>query len=234
MATVTQIADYVCGATGLSTTANSSERNMVLRFLDDANAQAVDDSSCYAGTFSKSLTSGTARYTIGTSPLDVTDILRLRTLTVSDSGGTSRPLIAVTEDDLRAMKHSSTTTGHVTYYTMLAPNIIEFYPTPGDSTTLDGTYVASPLALVESGAVSGTSETTPSSMPARFHYDVIGNLGIALALEWDNRFEDAGYYRNLYAAGIAKLNAWVNRFDGNIGADTTLLQRGASNWPDTY
>lgn len=232
MATVAQIVDRVCALTGYDTTASSTERVFVLSACNDAYQQAVERSECYAGTFSKSLTSGTAEYAWGTAPVDVTDVLRILDLWVTDSAGSVVRLRPLTDTAVRELEQGSNTSGTTQYYSFPAPNRVNFYPTPGTGVTLAGVYVKNPPELVESAAGAG-QETTPTAMPARFHHSVIGQLAAAICFERDNRFDDAGYWRALVDREFERLTQWVNEFSSAQGPPVASNRSGAS-YPDVY
>jgi hypothetical protein len=232
MATVTQILDRVCGITGYDTTGGGTERVFALSALNDAYMQAVERSECHADKFSKTLTSGTAEYEWGTAPVDVTGVLRILDLWVTDSSGGVSRLRQLTDSAMRELESGSGSSGTPAYYSFPSPNRLNLYPTPGSGVTLGGIYIADPPVLVESGAVAG-QETTPSVIPSRFHYSVLGNLAVAICFERDNRFDDANYYRSLFEREIEALSLWVDEFGGAQGSPVDMSYT-SSKMPDVY
>jgi hypothetical protein len=213
MSTVTALADRVCAVSGLATT--STDRTKVLEYLNEAYQTTVMEAGGYIGTFSKSLTSGTADYTIGTAPLDVTDLLEIRALWVTDSSAMDRPLRQIPEFEMNQLRQATTVPSALPlYYAMRGTSGLLLYPTPGTGTTLEGSYLKSPLTLVESSPVAGTSESTPTAFPAAFHFPVLANKAISLALEYDNRFEEAANYDAKWGVAMERLLAWVSRMPG--------------------
>lgn len=211
MPTTTEIADRVCQVTGLSTT--GTDRTQVLSYLNQAYAQAVMESGGYTSTFSKTLTADDGDYTIGTAPLDVTDMLELRQLWITDSAVTLRRVARVPEHELMSLRQGTTSSSTPLYYAVRGTQELLLFPYPTSGTTLVGSYLKSAPTLVESGATAG-QEATPTAFPSPFHFDVIGNRAIALAMEFDNRFEEAAQYEARWDAAMGRLLAWVNRFGG--------------------
>jgi hypothetical protein len=212
LATVEQICDRVCSITGLSE--SGTDRANVLSYANQAYALTVLEVGSYTSTFSKSLTADDGDYTIGTSPLDVTDIIELRRLWVTDGAVTDRPLRQISEAELIQLRQATTVPSSTPlFYAMRGTRELLLYPNPASGTTLEGSYLAAAPELVESGATTG-QEATPTAIPAAFHYDVIANRAIALAMEYDNRFEEAGLYDQKWSNAVDRLMAWANRFGG--------------------
>jgi hypothetical protein len=214
MPTVTALADRVCHVTGLATT--STDRTKVLTYLNQAYAYSALEAGNYTSTFSKSLTADDGDYTIGTAPLDVTDIVELRRLWVTDGAVTDRPLRQISEAELLSLRQASTVPSSTPlYYAVRGTRELLLYPNPTSGTTLEGSYLASAPTLVESGPGAG-EESTPTAIPAAFHYDVIANKAISLALEYDNRFEEAAGFDAKWATAMERLMSWVSRFGGSV------------------
>jgi hypothetical protein len=212
VATVTNLADRVCAVTGLATT--STDRAKVVDYLNEAYAYSSLEAGNYTATFSKSLTADDGDYTIGTAPLDVTDIVELRRLWVSDSALTDRPLQQISEAELVQLRQAtSVPSATPLFYAVRGTRELLLYPNPTSGTTLEGSYIASPPTLVESAPGAG-QESTPTAIPAAFHYPVLANKAISLALEFDNRFEEAASYEAKWGAAMERLLAWVSRYGG--------------------
>jgi hypothetical protein len=213
MATVTALADRVCAVSGLAST--STDRTKVLEYLNEAYQTTVLEAGGYIGTFSKSLTSGTADYTIGTAPLDVSDLSEIRALWISDGSTTDRPLKRIPEYEMVQLRQATAVPSSLPlYYAMRGTAGLLLYPTPGTGTTLKGSYLKAPLVLVESSPVAGTSESTPTAFPAAFHYPALASKAIQLALEYDNRFEEAANYEAKWGNAMERLMAWTTRMGG--------------------
>lgn len=214
MATVTALADRASQVTGLATT--EAERALIVAALNDAYVKAVEETEAYNVTSSaKSLTSGTADYELSASPISLTDILRIKAIVTTGGGRENAPLTRRQEDYLLSLREGGggVATGAVVYYATAGTNTLRLYPTPGAGVTLTFHYIGTPPTLVESGAVAG-EETTPSKIPARFHWDVIGAGAIAEALLKDQRVEDAMFWMQRYEQGVMALRRWVNEFGG--------------------
>lgn len=210
MATVTSLCDRVCQVTGLSET--GSDRSQVLGYLNQAYAYTVLEAGNYTSTFSVALTSGTDDYTL--ADLGISNALEIRNLWITDSSVTARPLSQVSEQQIISLRQGQASQSTPLMYAMRGTQQVLLFPKPGSGVTLAGSYLAEPLTLVESGAVSGTSEATPTAIPSPFHYDVLANKATALAMEYDNRFEEAANYDAKWGVAMERLLAWVNRFGG--------------------
>lgn len=211
MASVTALANRVAAVTGLSETGD--DRALVLEYLNQAYAYSVLETGAYIATFSKALTTGVADYTIGTAPLDITGVLEFRSLWIDDAAIDNRPLDQVSEAQLLAMRNSVTIESTPLFYALRGTRQVLLYPAPAEGTTLLGSYLSEPPELVES-APTASQETTPTAIPSPFHFDVIANKATALALEYDNRFEEAAAYDAKWGVALERLLAWVSRFGG--------------------
>ena len=143
MATVTELADRVCAFTGLATT--STDRAKVLTYLNEAYSYSSLEAGNYTATFSKLLTADDGDYTIGTAPLDVTDIVEIRRLWVSDSALTDRPLQQISEAELIQLRQATAVPSSTPlFYAVRGTRELLLYPNPASGTTLEGSYIASP------------------------------------------------------------------------------------------
>jgi hypothetical protein len=213
MATVSALADRVAAVTGLADT--GTDRSQVLEYLNQAYQLSVMEAGGYAGSFSKSLTAGTGDYTFGTAPMDVTDLLELRNLWVTDSAVTLRRMQRVSERELMALRQSDVSQATPLYFAVRGTTELLLYPEPGTGTTLEGSYLKAAPTLVESGPAAG-EESTPTAFPAPFHFEVLANKATALAMEFENRFEEAAQYDQRFGAAMERLMAWVGRFGGPV------------------
>lgn len=211
MPTVTLLADRVSAVSGLSTT--GTDRAKILSYLNQAYAYSALEAMNYISSFSKSLTSGTADYTIGTAPLDVTDIVELRSLWITDAASQPRILRQISEAEMLRLRQGSQPTGTPLFYAMRGSRQLLLFPTPGASMTLLGSYLANAPELVESAPAAG-QEATPTAFPSAFHYDVIANKAISLALEYDNRMEEAAAFDAKWSTALERLITWSSRFGG--------------------
>ena len=211
MPSVAQLADRVCAVTGLSDT--GSDRAQVVGYLDQAYATSVMEAGGYAGAFSSALTQGVADYTFGTAPLDVTDLLELRNLWISDGTVSRRRVARIPEHELMSLRQGDVPSATPLFYAVRGTTGLLLYPAPASGTTLAGSYLKAAPELVESAASMG-QETTPSAIPSPFHHDVIGNKAMSLAMEFENRFEEAANYDAKWSVAMERLLAWVSRFGG--------------------
>lgn len=205
MAGASTLLDRICALTGLPTSAGT-ERTLVLNAAQDAYHRAVEESGCWTGTFSWSLTAGTADYTLGTAPISTTDILRIKHMWLTDGSVTNRPVKVATEEEIRHLRHGSSVQGSSYRYAIQNP-LLFLYPTPGTGVTLAGTYVKEPTALAD-------NSTAPTAFPARFHYDVIVNGATALVMEY-KRQPEARNYHEQFEKAVSRLTRWAEELAGD-------------------
>lgn len=211
MATVAALADRVCAVTGLADT--GADRALVLGYLNQTYANSVLEAGGYIGTFSASLTANDDTYTIGTAPLSVTDLVEIRALWVTDQAVSYRPVRQVSERQIMDLRQGIASPATPLFYAVRGTTELLLYPAPQSGTVLEGSYLKSAPVLVESSAGAG-EETTPSAIPSAFHFEVISNGALALAMEYENRFEEAAAYDAKWGNGIQRLLAWTSRFGG--------------------
>jgi hypothetical protein len=215
MPTVTALADLICQTTGLNT--SGAERTIVIAGMNAAYGEAVRRSGCYRKPLTAaSLTSGTADYTFGTSPLTDTDVVKLRWLTITGGGATTTRLDAKSEGEILQLRSNSSSTGTSRYFCVVYPTLM-LYPTPGSGVTLNGSYEAAPKTLVESAPGAG-EESTPTAFPADFHTRILFHGGVMRALEFDSGTGDASYHRERFEEGVGMLSEFANEFGGVEGA----------------
>lgn len=224
MTVVTDIADLVCQTTGLSTA--STERAIVLAAMNYVYKRAVRQSGCYRKALTAAaLTSGASSYTIGTSPFTDTDIARIRYLTNTASGQTVT-LEEISEADLLRLQESSGS-GSPSYYNITYPTI-RFWPTPGASESIGGSYEAYPKTLHESTS-DATNETTPTAFPAEFRDSILFHGAVARSYEYRN-LADSTYHWTQYTQGVAELIEFINQVSGVDGASTIDMPVSYSTW----
>ena len=211
MATVTALCNRVCQVTGLAET--GSDRSQVLGYVNQAYATSVMEAGAYTSTFTKTLTGDVGDYTFGVSPLDVTNLLEIRHLWVDDASLANRPLVRVPEYEIQAMRQAQTVASTPLYYAVRGDRQLLLYPKPLSGTTLSCVYLASPPELVESAPATG-QESTPTAIPSVFHWDLLANKATALALEFDNRFEESALFDQKWSVGMERYLAYVARFGG--------------------
>ncbi len=214
MASVSELVNRVVDITGLDDESGTSERVLALNFINDAYQQAVAESECLQASFTGALTSGTSDYDL-ISDFGLSDVLRIRYVYMTDTNGDRPVMIQMDEGKILDYRGLSTTVNQntPTVYSFPAPNLIRLYPEPNSNVSINISYIKEPLALVEASPGAG-EESTPTAFPKRFHYDVLANLAIAMAMEYDQRADEAGYYRTLANSGMDRLVAYVNEFGG--------------------
>lgn len=172
---------------------------------------AVLRTLCYGGSATPSLTAGTADFTWTSL---VADALQIRAIYSSTSGSAQARMTEITPADMAGLRLANSASGVPIYYAFNGPNQFMVWPAPGTSTTIAVYYVKAPLVLVEASPVAGTSESTPTAFPSAFHYDVLGNLAVAMGYEYKREQAQSSYYRQLAEVGMDRLVEWVNSFGG--------------------
>lgn len=229
MATVTALADRVCQNTGLLTT--GTERALVIAALNNAYQRAVAESLCYRDSSTETLVSGQSSYDLS-SDFSLTDILQIVSVRVSGVIS-NQPLRAVSDAQLRVLAQGDNATGTPVYFTTQGINKISVWPTPGSADSMVIDYVKSPPTLVESTPGAG-EETTPSAVPARFHWDVLCSGAIVEALDKDQRGGDSDRWRARFEMGLAGLMDHVTRFAGESTPLVSVDDPVGGDYPDVY
>ena len=211
MATVTQIANRVSRTTGWATTAATTERDMVLEFLNEIYQDACDRTECTKTTSaSADLTAGTWQYTLASSPFSLSNISRIESVYGNDNFKLEEKSAPWLREQRSGYSPSSE---RPVYYSTPAPGTIWFHPPPSSGSTIEIDYLKTPLVLVESGASANVSESTPTAFPSRFHFPILSNGAIAMALDGDQR-KDSGPWWERYEIAVDKLSTWVQEYGG--------------------
>jgi hypothetical protein len=188
LATVTNIADRVCRLTGLQST--STERTLVLEYLNDAYREAVERTECYPKTSASiSVAANASTVTLSST---VTDLNKLLNVYFSDYNGYSRlKLQPVSHRRMLDLKDRvNDPVGVPKFYSVVrsgTTTTLHLYPSIDSAATMYVDYYAVPPTLVESGPGAG-EESTPTAFPTQFHYRILASAGIAMGLEtaWMN------------------------------------------------
>jgi hypothetical protein len=210
VATVTQIADRASQLTGLAAT--GTERVLTLAAMNNANLRAVMDTEVKLTSGSYVFTTDTTIHTLATmlpnnTPLKLKDITLL-------SGGYYHNLEKVSYDEVRGNLLTSDDDGITQMYAMMGVGSVHFWPAPSIGDTAYITYVDTPKELVESGATSA-QETTPTTIPAQWHWDVLLPGTVLQLLDKDQRGKDVEFWLARYGEGIGRMKEWVNTFGGS-------------------
>lgn len=229
MATVTAICDRVDDSSGLLSTAGSADRTRTLSFVQQAYDSACSDLGLvFVSSGTAALTNGTADYTLGTAPFNQTSFLEFRDLWIS-GGQVNTTLERKSEAEIIDARQLSVSSTQPYWYALGGANTLMLYPTPGTGITLNFTYTRGPLTLVESGAVAGTSESTPTGFPAQFHMDVLANKALKLAFEYKRDLGTAQYFDGEYQKALGRLTEFLGRVGGVlpvwIGVDAGAVYR---------
>lgn len=208
MPSVTQLLDRASKLTGLRTT--GSERVLALQALQDAYNRAVMDSEC-------NLSYATYSFLTSSDTYLLTDVLleqptRLYHVTL-DVGGTDVPLQQVSFQELLEKKERGLDTGSPMVYSTVGFQSIAFAPNPAVGDTVGVWYVDACPTLVESGAVAG-EETTPSKLPANFHWSILLPATVLEMLDKDQRLAESGMWNERYMNGIGRLQEHIGQMGG--------------------
>jgi hypothetical protein len=216
----------------MDATASSADRALILGFLQEAVDQiAVDAEINTDATQSVSLTSGTSLYTLGSSPFNISDLISIQEIQVSDGSSTSIPLQQITMSELRGLQQGAGQANATpSCYAVDYPSII-FYPTPGAGTTLNVSYVADSVTLADSG-------TALTFIPKAFQYGCVAEFATALAKQykqdktWSVHMER---YQQDRVRGLPALRRWKSRVGGrerpqSLGFNSYVTSPSQDTW----
>lgn len=196
----------------MNITASSTDRALILTFVQEAvDRIALEAEVVHDPTASVALTQGTALYELGTSPFNISGIIAINEITVTDASLTNTPVTQVTMQEMLEMRQGAgQAQGSPYYYAVDYPDIL-FYPTPGASTTLNVTHI-------KDGPTIADSSTAISFLPKAFHFGAICFLATANAFRHKKMYSDASEYENRYfndkAAGLPAIRRWRSRVGG--------------------
>lgn len=233
MATVSALTDHVKRVASLGSYDGTDEETLIVDWLNDGYRFACRECDTPVEIVSAALTSGDNQYTL--TDLSMTNVLRFKNLYVT--GGSPDPW-PLTEIDHTRMLELQATDGAASqdkphYFTLDGLDLITLWPTPGTGLTLTAKAVVDPPVLVSSGPSAG-EETTPSKIPASYHYSVLAAHAIMRGYEY--RGGDpvrANEYRNRRDLGIAQLREQRNTAGGDIPAAVRVVRGRVTDqaWP---
>lgn len=231
MATGATLITRVCNTARMNSTAASADRVLVLGFVQEAVDQiAVDAEINTDPTQSVALTSGTSSYTLGSAPFNITDLIAIQEIQVSDGSVTSVPMTQVTMDEIRSLQQGAGQANTTPYYYAVDYPAIVFYPTPGASTTLNVSYVA--------GSVTVADNTTALTfIPSAFQWGCVAEFAIALAKQFkqDKSWADhMALYQTDRTRGLPALRRWKARVGGRVRPQEAGMVQVSHPSQDTY
>lgn len=211
MATGATLIDRVANTARMNATAASADRTLILGFVQEAVDQVALDAEINTDpTQSVTLTSGTSSYTLGSSPFNISDLIAIQEIQVTDAAVTGVPMDRVTMDDIRAMQQGAGQANTTPYcYAVDYPAIV-FYPTPGSATVLNVSYVADSATIADSA-------TALTMMPKALQWGTIGEFAIALAKQYKQDpswTQHMDRYMSDRVRGLPALRRWKARVGG--------------------
>lgn len=197
------IIDRVCAMAKLNSTAGSTDRALVLSFLNEAMARICSavDIRVLADT-TVSLTQGQAVYTLNSSPFP-TDMIMLLDVVLTDNSVTNQPIRQVSMTRMRELRSGSTTNESPYVYAVDYPQFVLF-PNPDTNASLSVSYSKDPAALAD-------NSTTISLFPEAFQWGCLYEFALAKAFEFKKQPE-SGEHMNAFlldrVAGLPALKRW--------------------------
>jgi hypothetical protein len=205
-----QLIDRTCRATGMDITASSTDRALILTFVQEAvDRVAFDGEVVNDPTQSVSLTSGTAKYDLTSSPFNISGLISINEITMTDSSVTAVPLEQKTMADVLYLQQGAQANASPYCYAVDYPTIV-VYPTPGSGTTLNVSFTAD-------GPTISDNSTQLTFIPKALQWGCISELSCALALRhkknpaWQTHMDA---YLNDRHSGLPALRRWRQRVGG--------------------
>lgn len=211
MPTFAQISSYIQAVGSLTDTEATALIKGAAGWANEGYKHAVRKTGANVAELTeKALTSGTATYSITTLLSSDTDILRLRSLYVTTSSQTRKPLTSITEAQMDEYRGSvaSTDTGDPLYYCVTGYDRLALHPTPGAGMVLGGTKHKRPTALSADGDI-------PSVLPEEFHLPLIGSYGRFKLHQYEGRVDEAREAWMEYLAAIEDCEKDLREFGGH-------------------
>lgn len=216
MATVSNLVDLICADTGLGSASGSAERNIVLARLNHAYRQIVQRMGGIPWD-------GTIAFADGVNTYDLSGHATLGPRFISinqvrDSDGVR--LRRRTRDycSLRAGA-TGTTSGGIGSWAIEYPTM--YVDADAASTTLTLDARIGPLELEEDAGGSG--ETSPSSLPAVWHEQLLATLTTILVLErYEGREQEAALHRAAYQEAWQEFLLQKSR-EGGVNAQSDQI-----------
>lgn len=217
MATVTEILNRAGYITGHR--ADGIERTLALQSINNAYSRAVMESECKV-EFSEGeiIASGDLYnfvFLLGNQPYKLVHVA------INESGN---PLQQVSFLEMQE-ERAANPIGSGTPYMYSTPDweSISFYPNPSPGDIITAYYVPPVPELVETAPAAG-QETTPSMIPAQFHWDVLLPGTVLEMMDKDSRAEEAGIWAQRYTNGVNRMQEWMGQFAGT--ANRAFVSKG--------
>ena len=201
MATFTQIVDRVLAVTSVNRSSGVSERSIVEGIVQDARRRVCMEAELPTMT-GVVTTDGSVYPVVGTAPWTLSDIVAIDAI-YSPEGF---ELEQVSPNEVRRMLGGSASVPlDPGVYAVKWPTIM-LAPTPANGVPLTVDFVVDP------GDLEASEE--PTEIPRAFHYSTIGDLAIAITLEYDGAEDLAVHYDGKATAAVQRLKRWRNRRRG--------------------
>lgn len=228
MATVTQLLDRGSMVTGMRRL--GEERDMALFALNNAYLRAVSDADVGDSQVSGAFGSAADVYAFASILSGSPAPLKLTYVGIETGGGTST-VEQVSMQELMDMRMTSEALGYPIAYAINGFNGISFYPNPAatDRFVIRGAF--QPKELVES-APTVTQETTPTSIPVLFHWDVLLPGMVMEMMDKDARNDNVNFWAQRYERGIARLQQYAGDMGGNANRAYVGYDNRSPYYPD--
>jgi len=205
---LSQFRDAVAGKLGLDNNV-STEQPRIDGWINEGVIKVLEDTHCYVKEETFTPFDGTStNYTMDSGILEIVDAYFV-------SSGVNYRLERVSVNELIERKRISVPTGTPTMYVaMNGENMLQFWPAPGVSDTLDVYFVPIPTALSVSS--DDPSTTTLGGVPSYFH-KAIEYWACAEGADYDDDQTSAQgqRYRDDYDKEIVRYRKHMRRRAGN-------------------
>lgn len=219
MANVSVILDRACQLTGLNSTAAGTERVMALAVLENVYQRVLMETECTVASASYTVAATANDYDVsavlGTTPLK---IRRLQ----ADIGTGVSDLWIVSEDELLSQRESLGSPATPFLVAPMGMSKLMFYPNPGVGTVIKSYYVPTPTALTDA------TSSSPSAVPAQFHWDVLLPGVVVDLLAKDQRIGDMQAWNGIYEMGLSRMKEHSASFLGDayrVGLPNQITSR---------
>ena len=193
---------------------DTSDTTTAKAHVNDAYREIVREAKATVTTATKTLTSGTATYSIPTD-FTINDLLSLEGLIYTPGGQTTGYPVSVTSlANLLAIRQSLTT-GFVMLYCLRDLNTLELYPAPQTSTdTLTLYYVQAPTALSADGDV-------PSAIPSEWQ-NLIALTAAARMADEEDSIQLTAVFTQRYQTMLSAFRQFIRDRQGRQPRMTTI------------
>jgi hypothetical protein len=202
MSTVAELVDRVAKFASLNVTAASSDRALCVDWLNQAVQETIAEVRGNVVPLSV-VVSGSD---IALSSLGITRFDGFQSLVAG-----STVMVASSPERIRELRTtSSTASAGVIEYAVEGGSLLLLYPTQ-TAATISGSYVQSPLTLVESSPVANVSETTPSEIDAPYHHALLSAFALSLAFSYKKNPNESDHWQGRYNEALERYKRFLTR-----------------------